>query len=80
MPAHPIAQLFPEMDADAYQAVKTDIAKNGVQAPVLTYRGQILDGRHRDRACYELGMACPTQEWDGQSPWLAVQSLNLSAT
>jgi len=74
---HPIAGLFPEMDADAFGALKASISEHGVLVPALTCRGQILDGRHRDRACRELGIACPTIEWDGREPWLALQALNL---
>ncbi len=74
---HRITGLFPDMDADAYEALKADIARNGVQEPIVVHGGQILDGRHRDRACRELGMECPAREWDGRNPWLVVQARNL---
>lgn len=53
---HPAANLFPEMRADEYQALKEDIRKNGLRSPIVFWRGQLIDGRHRIRACEELGI------------------------
>lgn len=62
LPVHPIASAFPDMDADRYASLKADIAKRGVIIPIITWRGQIVDGRHRARACEELGGDCPHRE------------------
>jgi ParB-like chromosome segregation protein Spo0J len=74
---HPIAALFPAMAPEQFAALVADIRQHGVKVPILVHRKQILDGRHRYKACRELGMKCPMVEWNGQDPWLEVQSHNL---
>jgi ParB-like chromosome segregation protein Spo0J len=69
--------LFPELSAADYAALKEDIRLHGVKVPILVHGGQILDGRHRYRACRELGVRCLVVEWNGFDPWLEVQSRNL---
>lgn len=49
------AQLPPLRDDD-YEALKDSIQRFGQLYPVLTYRGSVVDGDHRVRACLELGM------------------------
>jgi len=53
---HPAANLFPEMRPEEYQALKQDIRQNGLRSPIVFWRGQLIDGRHRIRACQELGI------------------------
>jgi hypothetical protein len=74
---HPVAKLFPTMDLPDFAALKEDIRLHGVRVPILVHGGQILDGRHRYRACQQLGITCPAIEWNGSDPWLEVQSRNL---
>jgi hypothetical protein len=50
-PVHPAATLFPMMDAEALQALADDIREHGQREPVILYRGEVLDGRNRLRAC-----------------------------
>lgn len=48
-------QMFAELPAEKYEALKADIAKNGVLVPVeIDQHGQVLDGNHRIRAWTEL--------------------------
>lgn len=75
--AHPVATLFPDLSPADYAVLKADIRRHGVKVPILVYQGQILDGRHRYRACRELGRPCPMTEWAGGDAWLEVQSRNL---
>jgi ParB-like chromosome segregation protein Spo0J len=75
--AHPIAALFPDLHPTDFAALKEDIRRHGVKAPILLHGGQILDGRQRYRACRELGLRVPFVEWNGHDPWLEVQSRNL---
>jgi hypothetical protein len=75
--SHPVANLFPEMNAADFAALVEDIRKHGVKMPILLYRGQILDGRHRYRACQNLGRSCPVVRWNGHDPWFEAQSRNL---
>lgn len=54
--AHPFCAVFPEMTPAAYDALKADIREHGLREPEISvYEGKILDGRHRYRACTELG-------------------------
>lgn len=51
---HPFANRFRMMSELEFEALKEDISQNGVQEEILLYRGKILDGRNRFRACIEL--------------------------
>lgn len=51
-------QLLPPLADDDFEALKADIAKNGVVVPVETDEaGNILDGHHRVAICKMLGIA-----------------------
>ncbi len=79
LPIHPVADIFPRMSASEYEALRDDIARNGLIEPVWTWRGQVIDGRHRARACGELGIVCEAREYEGAETTLTqfVVSLNL---
>lgn len=48
---------MPDLSAEDFNALKTDIAERGVLVPVeYDEDGNILDGHHRVRACEELGL------------------------
>lgn len=51
---HPLAALFPEMSEAEFQRLKDDIDRNGLREPITYWRNQLIDGRHRLRACQEL--------------------------
>lgn len=75
---HPIAELFPMMSGLDFATFKADILANGLLDPIWTYRGEIIDGRNRERACRETGVEPRFQEWDGKGSLVAfVVSLNL---
>lgn len=76
---HPLASLFPEMDLFAYAALKADIALNGQREPIVVHEGQIIDGRHRLRACLDLGIEPLVRDVtsDHSDPTALVISLNL---
>ncbi len=63
--AHPLAENYPLLEGEQYEAFKADIAANGCHNPIWLYRGQILDGRNRYRACRELGIEPTFAEYDG---------------
>ena len=75
--SHPLAKLFPDLPDADFAPLVEDIRRNGVKVPILVYRGQILDGRQRYRACQKLGIPCPTVTWNGRDLWMEVQSRNL---
>lgn len=58
---HPAADLFPMMDEDALTALENDIKVNGQTHPVITWRGQIVDGRNRNLACVRAGIKPKTK-------------------
>lgn len=74
---HPYADVFPWIEGEAYEALKADIAKNGVLEPIVFLDGQILDGRNRYAAARELGIEYPRVEYRGDDPLGYVVSLNL---
>src|SRR5262245_28140855 len=75
---HPAAEIFPPMSEEEFRAFKEDIRQRQQIDPIVLLDGKILDGRHRYRACRELGLEPLTREWDGQgSPVEFVVSRNL---
>ena len=76
---HPVSEIFPLMEGAEYDALKADIAANGLREPIWLHPdGRIIDGRNRYRACYELGLVPKYKTWDGNGSLLAfVLSLNL---
>ena len=51
---HPLASHNPYSSDEQYELLKKDIDGNGVLVPVVFYRGLLVDGRHRVKACLEL--------------------------
>ena len=74
---HPLADCLPTMPEKQFEAFKEDIFGLGVLEPITIVDGMILDGRHRYRACQELGIECPTRTVDNVSPNDLVRSMNL---
>ncbi len=74
---HPLANIFPAMAQTEFDALKADIAAYGQREPVWLYEGKVIDGRHRQRACQELGKPVRTEVYDGFDATAFVLSLNL---
>lgn len=55
---HPLAELMPLMGDDEYLNLVSSIQRRGFDAliPIVLHEGKILDGRHRYRACGQLGI------------------------
>ena len=45
--AHPLANMFPMIEGNAFEELKRDIAAQGILEPIRLYQGMILDGRNR---------------------------------
>jgi hypothetical protein len=69
--AHPIADLFPLLSGPEFEALVEGMRAHGYDArhPVLTFKGQILDGRNRYRAAKAAGVEAVVCEWTGDDPW-----------
>jgi len=77
---HPAATLFPQMSEGEFAKLKEDIRINGLRSPIVFWRGQLIDGRHRIQACEELGIMWDNfaEEADAdQDPVKVALSLNL---
>ena len=55
-PLDPCVELFPAMNSDEFNALKQSIERNGQSEPILLFHGKVVDGRHRLKACQELGI------------------------
>lgn len=64
LPIHPAANLFPEMTQSEFQELVADMRQHGQKVPILTNGGQVIDGRHRLRACNILGIKPELKELD----------------
>ena len=53
---HPAAAIFPLLTEDDFAALKEDIRQHGQMEDIAVFKGQILDGRNRYRACLELNI------------------------
>jgi hypothetical protein len=83
---HPAASVFPLLEGDRFQSLVDSIAEHGVQNKIVSYKGEVLDGRNRLRAVMKLRdeghkVDLPFVEWDdkcGLSPteWVAAQNLD----
>lgn len=76
-PIHDIANIFPGMGTAEFAALCADIKANGLREAIWLYQGAVIDGRHRMRACAEVGVTCYTKTYTGDDPVGFVVSLNL---
>lgn len=64
---HPIALVFPEIDADTFNDLVASMRTRGFDSlhPIVLYHGQILDGRNRYRAARVAGVEPVYREFEG---------------
>lgn len=65
-PYHPSVTIFRDMQDDQFEQLKASIELSGQLEPIATQGGKIIDGRHRYRACLELGRKPIFKEIDAQ--------------
>ena len=53
---HRLAELTPTMTELQFNTLVASIAEHGQQVPVVTYRGKVIDGRHRIKAIRQLNI------------------------
>ncbi len=76
---HPMAELLPSMGAAEYAGLLEDIRENGLIEPIwIDSASRIIDGRHRYRACVELGREPITRHLETrEDPLTFILSMNL---
>jgi N6-adenosine-specific RNA methylase IME4 len=74
---HPVANLFPLIDGQAFAELKDDIAAHGLREPIVMFEGKILDGRNRYLAGTAAGALLRFTEYRGDDPLAYVLSINL---
>jgi hypothetical protein len=75
-PFHPLADVLPIIGGAEFDRL-ADIREHGLKDAITLYRGKILDGRNRERACRKAGVRPRYVEFDGSDPAALVLSKNL---
>jgi hypothetical protein len=70
LPFHPLADLFPLMEGDEFDALVADIKARGLIERIIVYDGAILDGRNRYRACLAAGVKPTIERYEKGCPEL----------
>jgi ParB-like nuclease domain len=65
---HELAQKLPDMLIGEYRELKESIRSIGQSFSIISYKGEIIDGRHRLKACIELGIKPRLEEYSGTLP------------
>ncbi len=76
---HEATRFIPQMIDDEFDSLKEGIRRNGLLEPIHLWESRILDGRHRYRACFELGLPASAEELSElpcSCPYLHVVSAN----
>lgn len=74
-PHSELANQHPLLQADEYEALRESIGKRGQHQPIIVNEaGEILDGRHREAACLELGIEPNYVKYDGPEEKNRIQS------
>jgi ParB-like chromosome segregation protein Spo0J len=66
--AHPLANMFPMIEGNAFEELKRDISAQGILEPIRLYQGMILDGRNRYAAAKACGHTFSVDDfvqWEG---------------
>lgn len=74
---HPLAELFPLMEGEEFEAFADDIEANGQRDPIWLLNGDIIDGRNRYLACKDRGIDPRTEDYKGTDALGFVLSKNL---
>lgn len=76
---HPLANLFPLIEGEAFERLVSDLTENGLREKIVLHPdGTILDGRNRYRACIRAGIDAHFEIFTGNDPVAFVISKNLT--
>jgi len=77
MHPHPYAEMFPRMNDKDCKALTASIREHGLEEPIVTYEGKILDGRNRSAACTNAQVKPRYTKYTGKDPLGYVVRKNL---
>ena len=77
MEFHEVANIFPLLTGNEFEALRDDIKTNGLLEPIVIHEGKILDGRNRYTACLGADVVPDYEDYDGDDPLAFVLSKNL---
>src|SRR5712671_3973090 len=75
---HPFAALFPGLPPEELTQLARDIKERGQLEPIIVYKGLILDGRNRYRACQIAGVKPRIEEFNEKATKGSVEDFVLS--
>ena len=75
---HEIANLFPLMSPEEFDRLKASIDAHGLLEAILLFEGKVIDGRHRYRACRELGVVGRFEQFSGDHDEAIARTLALN--
>lgn len=78
MQYHPASELLPLMSGEAFDELVASIKEDGLVCPIELYKGKILDGRNRYRACLKAGVEPEFVEAEPNDPYKYVMALNVA--
>jgi N6-adenosine-specific RNA methylase IME4 len=76
---HPLANLFPLIEGEAFAALVEDVRANGIHEEIVMLDGKILDGRNRYRAGVAAGILAEDHDWAGDWGFITFSEKDLSA-
>ena len=77
MLSHPYAELFPMMEGEAMRELVASIRDDGLEQPIVTFEGKVLDGRNRLAACANAQVEPRYVKYKGDDPLGYVLRVNL---
>jgi len=75
---HPLAAIFPELLPEELKRLAQDIKERGQLEPIILYKGLILDGRNRFKACQIAGVKPRFEEFNPKVAKRSPEELILS--
>src|SRR4249919_1102521 len=67
LPIHPLADMFPPMGDAEFRELAADIKQHGLRERIVTFEDKVIDGRHRARACAEVGVRPEYHPFQGEA-------------